>query len=373
MNELGGLSSALDADSINAQNISEEGAFYVWKKEDLHAILGHDFDLFSSVYNINDFGHWEHGNYVLIQSESLEDVAKKWNINENELKSTLEKCKKRLFDKREQRPKPQLDTKCLTSWNAMTVVGLADTFKATGREEDLELAKRVASFIQNKLTDEQNNLYHTFQNGKASISGFLEDDAFVIKAWISMYEITLDESWLWEAKSLTLNCLDHFYDAEKGFFTFNSRTEKELIAPHFDLEDNVIPASNSVMADNLYTLSIYFENSHFENVSLEMLNKMLPTIDYASAFSNWLSLYLKSNKPHQIITVSGTEARVLYHEIIKLYLPNIMVVAHTKTTELPLVKHLNGQNDTMLTFCEGTTCSHPMKSIEELLDFLKTV
>lgn len=371
LNEFGGLSSALDADSINNQGFSEEGSFYVWTKEELLEILGETFAVFSHVYNVNEFGHWEHGNYVLIQSKPLVELAKDCNLSENELTDILERAKKLLFEVRENRVKPSLDTKCLTSWNAMTLIGLIDNYKATRRMSDMELIKNVSLFIQNNLTDEQNILFHTFQNGKAFIIGFLEDYAFVIKAWISMYEITLNEAWLWEAKRWTMNCLDHFYDAEKGFFTFNSRLEKKLIVPHFDLEDNVIPASNSAMAENLYHLSIYFENSHFEKVFLKMLEKILPTIDYASAYSNWLCLYLKISKPHQIITVSGLQAENLYFEITKLYLPNILVVAHTHTTELPLLKHLNGNKQTIITFCEGTTCSQPMKNIEELKVFLQ--
>ena len=73
----GSFYSALDADSLNAENHLEEGAFYVWRKPELQQLIGDDFDLFSEVFNINEFGHWEHGNYVLIQSQSLEQIAQK--------------------------------------------------------------------------------------------------------------------------------------------------------------------------------------------------------------------------------------------------------------------------------------------------------
>ena len=371
LNEKNGLSSALDADSLNEQNHSEEGAFYVWKKEELASILGVNFELFAQVYNINAFGYWEDGNFVLIQSDTFENIANKNDLTEKELVEIIEKCKKLLFEVREKRKKPQLDTKCLTSWNAMMISGLADAYKALGKIEDKNLALSVAKFIREELLDENGTLFHTFQNGKASIQGFLEDYAFVIKAWISLYEITWDEEWLKDAKTLSMIALDQFYATEKGLFLFTSQTEKQLIAPHFEIEDNVIPASNSVMAHNLYKLSIYFENAYFEKVATQMLDKILPTIDYASAFSNWLELHFKANSPHKLITISGSKAKEWHLEILSKYLPNMMIVAHIQKSDLPLLQHLNEQQETMITYCEGTTCSKPMKILEELWEMFE--
>src|SRR5690606_35158410 len=67
-NDEGGFYSALDAHSLDSNGKLEEGAFYVWTKEQLQQLLGEDFNLFSEVFNINEFGYWEHGNYVLIQN-----------------------------------------------------------------------------------------------------------------------------------------------------------------------------------------------------------------------------------------------------------------------------------------------------------------
>ncbi|MEY2630307.1 MAG: hypothetical protein RLZZ469_1204, partial [Bacteroidota bacterium] len=71
----GSFYAALDADSLNAENHLEEGAFYVWTTAALQQILGEDFDLFAEVFNTNEFGHWEHGNYVLIQNQPLTAIA----------------------------------------------------------------------------------------------------------------------------------------------------------------------------------------------------------------------------------------------------------------------------------------------------------
>jgi uncharacterized protein YyaL (SSP411 family) len=370
LNDGNGISSALDADSLNQQNQSEEGAFYVWKKEELHSLLGINFELFAQVYNINDFGYWEHENYVLIQTDSFENIALKNNLTEKEVIEIIATSKEILFKNREKRKKPSLDPKCLTSWNALMITGWADAFKALGNLEDKNMALSVAKFIQDELWDENGNLFHTFQNGKASIQGFLEDYAFVIKAWISLYEITLNEFWLFEAKKIMMQTLDKFYDVNRGLFLFSSSDEKPWVAPHFEIEDNVIPASNSVMAHNLFELSIYFENSYFEKIAVQMLHKILPIIDYPSAFSNWMELYFKINSPHTLITISGSKAQEWHSEIISKYLPQVMVVAHIEKTELPILHHLNDVHETRITYCEGKTCSKPLKSLEELWEIM---
>ena len=45
-------------------------------ESDLEKIITEDFSLFSQVFNINEFGYWENDNYVLIQNQDLETIAK---------------------------------------------------------------------------------------------------------------------------------------------------------------------------------------------------------------------------------------------------------------------------------------------------------
>ena len=67
--------SAIDADSEG-----EEGAFYIWKKEETDQVLGDDAEIFASFYGITDVGNWEHGNNVLHQHKTKEEVANKFGI-----------------------------------------------------------------------------------------------------------------------------------------------------------------------------------------------------------------------------------------------------------------------------------------------------
>ena len=288
MNSEGGFYCALDADSLNAENHLEEGAFYVWKIPELKIIIGDDYDLFSQVFNINTFGLWEDENYVLIQNKSLEEIAKSNNITVSTLQKKKIFWEKILYIKREKRSKPRLDDKCLTSWNAIMLKGFVDAYKALEDENYLILALKNADFIIKNLWSSDGNLFHNYKNEKSTVNGYLEDYCFVISAFISLYEVTFDEKWLQYAKQLTDYSLEHFYDEKSGFFAFTSNLDEALITAHFETEDNVIPASNSVMGKNLFKLSIYFENSFYEKVSQRMLQNIIPNIEYPSAYSNWM-------------------------------------------------------------------------------------
>jgi uncharacterized protein YyaL (SSP411 family) len=256
----GGFYSALDADSLDAHNHLEEGAFYVWKTPQLKTILKDDFDLFGKVFNINPFGLWEEENYVLIQNQSLESIAKLNHLSTAALENKKKNWEQLLYTEREKRPKPRLDDKCLTSWNAIMLKGYVDAYKALGNPEYLDIAIENANFIIKKLWSNEGNLFHSYKNEKSNINGYLEDYCFVIAAFMALYQVTFEEKWLQDAKQLTDYTLEHFYDEKNAFFRFTSDKDDALISIHFETEDNVIPASNSVMAKNLYQLSIYFDN-----------------------------------------------------------------------------------------------------------------
>ena len=304
----GSFYAALDADSLNSENHLEEGAFYIWTKEALQNLLGEDFDLFSEVFNINEFGHWEHGNYVLIQNQSLEQIAEKQNIATATLAQKKKSWEQKLYAQREKRNKPRLDDKCLTSWNAIMLKGFVEAYKALGHPNYLNIALQNAHFITKNLWSSDGHLFRTYKKAKATINAYLEDYAQVIQSFMALYEVTLDEQWLQNAKQLTDYTFDNFYDTDAEFFSFTSKKDPDLITAHFEVEDNVIPAANSVMASNLFRLGIYFNNRYYESIAEQMVQNIIPTIDYPSAFSNWLNVLLNYSVQNKELAVCGTKA-----------------------------------------------------------------
>jgi uncharacterized protein YyaL (SSP411 family) len=363
----GSFYSALDADSLNAENHLEEGAFYVWTKEKLQALLNDDFDLFSEVFNVNDFGHWEHGNYVLIQNQSLEQIAEKQNISVETLAQKKKSWEQKLYTERENRSKPRLDDKCLTSWNAIMLKGFVEAYKALDNPKYLDIALQNANFIVKNLWNPDGNLFRTHKNGKATINAYLEDYAQVIQGFICLYEATLDEHWLQNARQLTDYSFDNFYDEKAEFFSFTSKKDTGLITPHFEVEDNVIPAANSVMANNLFHLGIYFNNSYYENIAEQMVQNIIPTIDYPSAFSNWLNVLLNYSEQNKELAVCGEKALEYLSQINQAYLPNIIIAGTNTESALPFLENRFVENQTLFYLCQNRTCDVPTADFEEII------
>lgn len=367
----GGFYCAIDADSLNSENHLEEGAFYVWTIPELKIVIGEDFDLFSQVFNINTFGLWEDGNYVLIQNENLNDIAIKNNILVSQLKNKKKFWEKVLYIKREKRPKPRLDDKSLTSWNAIMLKGYVDAYKTLNNPKYLEIATKNADFIIANLWSSEGNLWHNYKNKKSTINGYLEDYSLFITALISIYEVTFDEKWLKNAKQLTDYSFEHFYDEATGFFTFTSNLDQALISTHFETEDNVIPASNSVMAKNLFQLGIYFENSHYEKISRQMLQNILPNISYPSAYSNWMDLALSFADENKELAICGDLALDYCIKINSLYCPNIILAGTKKESNLPFLKNRFKEAETLFYLCENKSCLAPNTDFQQIINNLQ--
>ena len=366
-NKEGGFYSALDADSLNENQVLEEGAFYVWKKSELQTLIKEDFDLFEAVFNINSFGHWEHGNFVLIQNESLDTIAKKHSTTTAALQQKKRAWELLLQNERQKRNPPRLDDKCLTSWNALTLTGLVESYKAIQNPLYLELALKNATFISEKFWSSEGNLFRSYKNGVTTINGFLEDYACVIQSFIALFEITLDKKWLYAAKQLTDYSLEHFFEPEKKLFRYTSDLDTALVSNHYEIEDNVIPASNSIMARNLHALSIHFENAFYQKTAHEMLDSILPNIDYPSAFSNWLNLAMDFATESKQLAIVGPEAIASLEKINTLYLPQVLLSGSIQKNDLPFLENRYPEGKTVFYLCENKACQAPTEDIETIL------
>ncbi len=362
----GGFYSALDADSLNRANKLEEGAYYVWTKEELQDILEQDFELFSRVFNINDFGYWEHGNYVLIQNDTLKNIAAEFNLEEADLHSKKVIWEEMLDRHRRDRNKPRLDDKSLTSWNALMGKGFVDAFAAFGDKDYLKDAIHCAEFLLDKCHTANGTLLRNYKNDKSTINGYLEDYAQTISFLIALYQVTFDENWLNRAKQLTDYCFENFY-TDSGFFAFTSNLDDALITRHYETEDNVIPASNSVMARNLVKLSRYFDQMEYKKVAEKMINTIVANIDYPSAFSNWLLAFLDSNPNTIELAISSDDAVQILHELQQHYLPNVIFAGTNKPSEIPLLSGRYLADKTVFYLCRNNACDAPTESLEKIL------
>lgn len=369
--ENGAFYSSLDADSNNLEGTLEEGAFYIWEKEALKNILKEDYQLFSEYYNINDYGFWEHNNYVLIRKDDDSEIIKKYEISKEQLNQKLNNWKNLLLKERNKREKPRLDDKTLSSWNALMLKGYVDAYRVFGNKNYLDAAEKNANFIINNQLREDGGLNHNYKNGKSTINGYLEDYATVIDAFITLYENTLNETWLVTARNLANYTFDHFFDETHHMFYFTSNQDDALVSRNMEYRDNVIPASNSIMAKNLFKLSHYFDNNHFRKTALTILNNVKPEIqDYASGYSNWLDLMLNYTNPFYEVAIVGNEASRKISELNKNYIPNKIIAGSISENNLPLLANRYLPDQTLIYVCIDNACKLPVSKVDDAIKLI---
>ncbi|TAL59671.1 MAG: thioredoxin domain-containing protein [Bacteroidetes bacterium] len=406
----GAFYSALDADSEG-----EEGKYYVWTMEELKSVLGEDMKLFADYYNVNEIGFWEEEDYILLRKQSDEKIARRYGLPVEELQEKITGFKKKLLTIREKRIKPGLDTKILTSWNALMVKGYADAYKVFGEEKYMQAGIKAAEYIHQYLSRSDGGLLHAPSSppsglpqttegcGRSSseapregsvINGFLEDYCFTIDAFISLYQITFNEKWLDKARSLAVYSIKHFYDASSAMFYFTSDQDTTLIARKMEIQDNVMPSSNSSMALSLFYLGKFYDNREYLEMSGKMLRQVQEEISkFGSAYSNWAMLMQCFLNPFYEIVIVGKDVDEKRRSLSEHYIPNAIfagtdsppikpppefhslpaaVVPKGEKKEqgklaIPLLEDKYVEGKTLIHVCENKTCKLPTENIEEAL------
>ncbi|MDX1629235.1 MAG: thioredoxin domain-containing protein, partial [Fulvivirga sp.] len=363
----GGFYSALDADSEG-----EEGKFYVWKKEEIENILGDEAELIIDYYNISSAGNWEEGKNILHRTTSDEAFAEKHDLPVDELKRKVADADKKLLEARADRVRPGLDDKILSGWNGLMLKGLVDAYEAFQDDQFLELAIQNAEFLRDHMID-GNQLYRSYKDGVVSIDAYLEDYAFVIDAFIALYQVTFDEQWLNIANDLTSYTNEHFYDEAEGLYFFTDDSSEKLIARKKEIFDNVIPSSNSQMAINLYFLGIIYDNEDYKKKSEQMLTRVSHMMDEQASFlTNWGILYGYMTSPTAEISIVGDQAAKFRNALFEKYHPNKVVMGAKTSSELPLMKEKVAIDDqTTIYVCYNKTCKLPVHEVAKAFEQLK--
>jgi len=359
----GGFYSSLDADSEGL-----EGKFYVWTQDELQKILGDNADLIIDYYNVEEKGNWENAQNILFKSGNEKRIVDKYNTTESDLSIQVSKAKKILLNERAKRIPPALDDKIITSWNALMLKSYVDAYNVFNNEKYLDIALQNARFINTKIKLPDNRLYRSYKNGKASINAFLDDYAFTIGAFISLYQTTFDELWLEEAKQLADYTIAHFYDHTSGMFYYTSDVDPSLIARKMEVSDNVIPASNSEMAKNLFVLGNYFYSDEYINMSKKMLNNVKRNaLEGGAYYANWDILMSWFANPPYEVAILGDEFEALRKEFNKHYLPNVFLSGGKNEGRLSLLEGKLIEGQTTIYVCQNKACKLPVTEVEEAL------
>jgi uncharacterized protein len=364
MHPNGGFYASIDADSEH-----EEGKFYVWTRQELLSVLDpKTADLILDFYQIRTNGNWESGKNILHYKIDKERFAADHKLSISEFNQLLNSVNEILLENRNLRIRPGTDDKILTSWNALMLSGYVNAYKTFGVNSYLDRAVRLAKFLESNMLSDSGTLFRVFKDGRVTIDAFLDDYALLADALLSLYEVTFDIHWLSLSKILTEYVWNHFQDSKHHLFFYTSDQSEQLIARKHETSDNVIPASNSVMAHVLFKLGMLSENNDYSEMAVQMsLNFRGEVIQHGAYYANWAMLIGRLAFPTYEVAVLGDHAAAMAHKMQFNYLPT-SIFAGGISENLPLLKQRLVKNCTLIYLCKDKVCNLPVSSAADALD-----
>ena len=365
----GGFFSAQDAGEFDA-----EGEYYAWTFGEIESLLTPEqLRYVKPVLRISKAGNFEGKNvFHLARGRTLSDEMN------NPLFSGA--CAA-LLAARNERKRPHLDDKILTSWNGLMIAAMARGYQVLGDKRYLDGARHAADFISNNMVRQDGTLYRAWREGKASQRAVVNDYAFLIHGLIELYQADFDTRWFEWALSLQQKQDVSFWDSANGGYYFDDAADKTLLARSKKYEDMALASGNSIAALNLLQLAdlTYSEElreratqtiksaSGFMRNSSFNYTQMLVAIDYAN------------DRSKEIAIIGGDEdrrTRELLAPLRSAFLPNKVVALGGNVSPPESLKLLSMKvaidGVPTVYVCERGSCKLPTTRPQELLSQLST-
>lgn len=357
----GSAAAALDADSEGV-----EGLFYTWTREEFLSVIPEKQRTLAAEYwNVGSEGLWEEGRNILLRTSSDRAFAEMNGLTEDTLRKLTDQWKVLLLEQRSERVRPGLDSKSLTSWNALLVRAWCESYKTLGHEALRISALKLGRNLVERTAE--NGIVNHTGSREQPVPGFLEDQVWAVDAAIALAEVTGDPDWLEQAEQWTEASLKVF-GSDDPLFYFSQ--EKWLVRQK-ETSDNVIPASNSQMARNLYVLGLVLGKTEWLDHAGNMLRYFRDDyVKYGEGYSNWALLALDELFPRVEVVVVGEGAL----EVAKMAWaePKVKgwVFPCLKNKSLPLIQGRWKSGATWIYVCERGSCRLPVQQWTDALNLL---
>jgi uncharacterized protein YyaL (SSP411 family) len=366
----GGFYSSLDADSEG-----HEGKFYAWDRDDVRqALNAEEFALFASRYGLDRPPNFE-GRWHLHIYRTVDQVAAAAKVDMPHALRALEAARLKLLEIRERRVWPGRDEKILTSWNAMTIRGMAVAARILSHDELAQSATRALDFIRNTLWKD-GRLLATYKDGRAHLNAYLDDYVYLADAILELQQVRFRADELGFARALLEATLQHFEDKSGGGFFFTSDDHETLIHRAKAFSDDAIPSGNGVAAFVLQRMGHLLGEPRYLQAAERTLRASYPSMEkYPYGNTTLLGALEELLTPPEIVILRGArkEIRNLQKELAKVYAPHRLVLAvPADAADLPPALADKKPGAGVLAYvCKGSVCSAPVDNITELAEQLR--
>ncbi|HTY18959.1 MAG TPA: thioredoxin domain-containing protein [Myxococcota bacterium] len=357
----GGFFASQDADSEG-----EEGRYYVWTPAQVRAVLGDErAAAFCAAYGVEDAGNFEHG------TTHLSDRARRG-------RDAFAAERAELLAARAKRIAPATDRKRLASWNAFAISGLARAGSLLGDAPMLGDAAAACDFALGRLRDERGRVRRVYDEGRARVTGFLEDVAGLLEATLDLYRAGAGDAYLAAAAELAQDLIDRFWDAGEGeLFLSPSDGERLVHRPRAE-PDGATPNAVGLAALGLQRAGTLAGRAEWIRVAervlrghafvLERAPEAFPTLARAAALAERgvsVALVLGADgDPATRALAARARLTLAPEDAVVVVAPGSPAPRSLDPAWLAGRAPLSGRPTAFV--CRGTTCSLPVTSAEAL-------
>jgi uncharacterized protein len=394
----GGFHSAEDADSVPPEEADEanahkkEGAFYLWRADEIDALLGDDATVVNLRFGIEPDGNAPHdpqqeftGKNLLYVAHSIDDIVRQTGKSSADVVDILHRARMRLYHVRLERPRPHRDDKVLTAWNGLMIGACARLARlvrgqdAATASASLDAARRAARFVRDRMWNAASGaLLRRYRQGHADIDAYAEDYAYLGFGLLELFQADPDPLWLEWADALQRRQDELFWDETAGgWFSTTGRDPSVLVRMKEDY-DGAEPTASSVSVINLLILSHLIPDAERTNriertlrlfgTRLEQMGRAVPMMTAA------LSMHVAGLQ--QIVIVDSDrveEGNELASGLARLYAPFAIAVRVDRDRQaalarlLPFVEAMKPVNGRAAAYiCRDFSCRQPVTSAEGL-------
>jgi hypothetical protein len=347
----GGFYSAEDADSPDEHGHGHEGLFHTWTPAEVRSVLGDAADDALAWWDITEAGNFE-GRSIPTRMHVRGELARPDGI---------EALRRRLFEARQRRPRPGLDDKVLTEWNALFLGSLAEAAAALDRPDWLDLAIANGEFLVRALRRDDGRWHRSWQADGAPPArhdALAADHACLVDAFTRLGEASGQARWIEHSRQVADVMLDHFWDVDLGGLYTVADDGEALVARQKDLMDNATPSANSVAAVALIRLAALtgeMRYAHHADRILQLLSG--PMRQAPSAFSHALAAVDMRSTGITEVAVVGDRCDLL--DVVRSsWRPNA-VVAWGEPYDSPLWE---SRHDGLAYVCRHYACQAPQST-----------
>ena len=327
----GAFHSSLDADSEGP-----EGRFYVWTREELMTVCAADGEVAAAHWGVSDEGNFE-GRNILFVPHGIDATVARTGKPSSDVRAAISRARQRLYDVRARRPWPTKDNKVIASWNGLMIRAFVEGARALGRTDYRVAAEEAGRYLAGTLVRD-GRVSRSSLDGKVSGPGMLEDFAAVGLAFLELYGLTFDTSWLRLSRAITSRTVALFHDTTTGTWYDTAGDHERLLVRPREVTDNATPSGTSLVAELLLEWAELDDNHEWRDMSERIVSQVGEAIaQYPQALGHVAGVGDALVNGTTQVAVVGDSSDPRFHELVgsaaSVFIPALVMAGGNPVAE----------------------------------------